>query len=246
MTDTKAALDALKKKISDVCCAATQGSPEQRYAQDAFAILEGLMLALTTPPAPPVMGDDVREAVEAAKQEIQQAEHVMTRKHIETLIRAATQPPQATDAEKAAAWEWLQDNFGRGKTLYQDHPLQIVKAALQSPAAPKTTDAERALGELNKLTAYSPFAMEEMEEDALGEYVKLSDVENLIVALQSPAVPREVLEKAIGEAIGEASMCWEPVPSGVFQSEKAIKIVERLIALLGGKEGRWGDLMHSQ
>lgn len=52
MIDNSAALDALKKKISDLCCAAREGSPEQRYAQDAFAILEGMMPTLTIPRAP--------------------------------------------------------------------------------------------------------------------------------------------------------------------------------------------------
>lgn len=60
-----------------------------------------------------------------------------------------------------------------------------------------TDQTKAALDALNKLTAYSPFAMEEMEEDALGEYVKLSDVENLIVNLtttHSPVLPDEVRE----------------------------------------------------
>lgn len=32
----------------------------------------------------------------------------------------------------------------------------------------------------------------------------------------------------LGQIIGEASMCWEPLPSGVFDSEKAKALVEKL------------------
>jgi hypothetical protein len=49
-------------------------------------------------------------------------------------IRAAT-APKNTDAQKAAAWEWLQNNFGRGKTIYEGHPLQVIEQALRAPAA---------------------------------------------------------------------------------------------------------------
>jgi hypothetical protein len=32
----------------------------------------------------------------------------------------------------------------------------------------------------------------------------------------------------VGIAIGEASMCWSEVPSGVFQSEKALALLNRI------------------
>ncbi|MCK9598164.1 MAG: hypothetical protein M0R06_03925 [Sphaerochaeta sp.] len=41
----------------------------------------------------------------------------------------------------------------------------------------------------------------------------------------------EIREK-IFTAIGEASMCWEPRPTGVFDSTAAQKIGERLVAAL--------------
>lgn len=37
---------------------------------------------------------------------------------------------------------------------------------------------------------------------------------------------------AITQAIGAASMCWNPIPTGEFDSRKAISIVEGLIAWL--------------
>jgi hypothetical protein len=42
---------------------------------------------------------------------------------------------------------------------------------------------------------------------------------------------RELKEKII-EAIGEASMCWKPIPTGTFDSEKAVEIANRLILLI--------------
>ena len=38
-------------------------------------------------------------------------------------------------------------------------------------------------------------------------------------------------KQSIGEAIGEASMCWSETPSGVFDSTRASAIVDRLIDL---------------
>lgn len=43
----------------------------------------------------------------------------------------------------------------------------------------------------------------------------------------------EDLRELIGEAIGEASMCWEPSPSfEVFNDVAAIKIVKRVVKTL--------------
>ena len=39
----------------------------------------------------------------------------------------------------------------------------------------------------------------------------------------------ETIEEVIGQAIGEASMCWEEYPSSVFDSTKASKIVDRVV-----------------
>lgn len=32
----------------------------------------------------------------------------------------------------------------------------------------------------------------------------------------------------VGEAIGEASMCWEPRPAGMFESDRASKLIDRI------------------
>lgn len=41
---------------------------------------------------------------------------------------------------------------------------------------------------------------------------------------------REVktLKQIIGEAVGEASMCWSERPTGVFDSERASRIVDKV------------------
>lgn len=37
------------------------------------------------------------------------------------------------------------------------------------------------------------------------------------------------LKEFLGQAIGEASMCWSETPKGIFDSTKASKIVDNLI-----------------
>ncbi len=43
------------------------------------------------------------------------------------------------------------------------------------------------------------------------------------------------LQKAVFEAIGAASMCWDPIPFGVFDSTKAMRIGDALVAKLTGE-----------
>jgi hypothetical protein len=43
------------------------------------------------------------------------------------------------------------------------------------------------------------------------------------------------IQEEVMTAIGEASMCWSETPSGVFESERAIAIGQRLIALIKGE-----------
>ena len=37
------------------------------------------------------------------------------------------------------------------------------------------------------------------------------------------------IEKIIGEAIGEGSMCWSKIPVGIFDSENASRIVDETV-----------------
>ena len=46
---------------------------------------------------------------------------------------------------------------------------------------------------------------------------------------------KELREK-IFTALGEASMCWEPIPVGVFDSTKAQRIGDELVSALKSKE----------
>lgn len=49
---------------------------------------------------------------------------------------------------------------------------------------------------------------------------------------EGPGAPErpEGLSTLVGEALGAASMCWDPKPEGVFQSEEASAIVDALLA----------------
>lgn len=40
------------------------------------------------------------------------------------------------------------------------------------------------------------------------------------------------LREIIGQALGEASMCWSEVPQGVFDSRRAEKILEDVVSKL--------------
>lgn len=44
------------------------------------------------------------------------------------------------------------------------------------------------------------------------------------------------LRELIGEAIGEASMCWSETPKGVFDSTRAKKIADNLLSKLDRKQ----------
>lgn len=44
---------------------------------------------------------------------------------------------------------------------------------------------------------------------------------------------KENKRQKLVELIGEATMCWEPIPAGVFKSDKAIEIADEIIALFG-------------
>ena len=45
----------------------------------------------------------------------------------------------------------------------------------------------------------------------------------------------EKIKEEIGIAIGEASMCWDEVPTGIFDASRAGKIVDRLFAMIAEK-----------
>jgi len=73
--------------------------------------------------------------------------------------------------------------------------------------------------------------------DGYGETRK--DAETIRAALQSPRVPEPTsienvamedtwLREKIGIALGEASMCWSEIPTGVFHSERATEILNDL------------------
>ena len=49
------------------------------------------------------------------------------------------------------------------------------------------------------------------------------------------------IHEAVMQAMGFASMCWEPRPTGVFDSEKAEMAGEELIAFLRRKQIGYGE-----
>lgn len=46
------------------------------------------------------------------------------------------------------------------------------------------------------------------------------------------------LKTFIGEKIGEATMCWEPIPNGVFDSQRAVKILDEIYDAIEAELGK--------
>jgi hypothetical protein len=44
------------------------------------------------------------------------------------------------------------------------------------------------------------------------------------------------ISDAVGEAMGFASMCWDPSPTGVFESELASRATDELIEFIHRKQ----------
>ena len=49
---------------------------------------------------------------------------------------------------------------------------------------------------------------------------------------QQDITQQEAIERHVFEAIGEASMCWENTPTGVFDSDRAKRIGDDLIKFI--------------
>ena len=62
------------------------------------------------------------------------------------------------------------------------------------------------------------------------EYIDAVDAEDYdkIPYFKPMTKPQEDLQGEIGIAMGAASMCWKPRPSGVFQSDETFKIAKSL------------------
>lgn len=105
------------------------------------------------------------------------------------------------------------------------------------------TDDERqaALVRLHQLLAGYAFLQAELTGKSCDEVAKKigRQAEPILSALQSPRMPEptssenvamedEWLREKIGIALGEASMCWSEIPTGVFHSERATQILNDL------------------
>lgn len=153
MTDTKAALDIINEEIranTEVLKHPAAKGFHIVKAKEELKKWETVKQALTTPPAPTVTDVEVQRAVENAKEalNLMYCSDTFYGHHadaIETLIRAATQQPQATDVNYLirdldiirvileSSKDAVSADFQRIERL-QDF---IRNAALQSPAVPK-------------------------------------------------------------------------------------------------------------
>jgi hypothetical protein len=49
-------------------------------------------------------------------------------------------------------------------------------------------------------------------------------------AVRSAVAAIEGRREAVGMAVGAATMCWDPIPAGVFDSTEAARIVDEIMA----------------
>jgi hypothetical protein len=69
-----------------------------------------------------------------------------------------------------------------------------------------------------------------VERDDLPDLVHVHVFVREFQFLSAPDPAQAPIAQTIGEAIGEASMCWSERPTGVFDSTRASGIVDRLVA----------------
>lgn len=88
-------------------------------------------------------------------------------------------------------------------------------------------DEENPLYEVRGYKIY-PYARQAEPPKLIRVCVQVREIE--VTAAPDPA--QASIAQAVGEAIGEASMCWSETPTGVFDSTRASGIVDRLLARL--------------
>lgn len=71
-----------------------------------------------------------------------------------------------------------------------------------------------------------------------GLVLKLFLEGNLLLPLEEKASTNEKLNQFIGEKVGEATMCWNPIPAGVFDSQRAAKIVDEINKVVNNETTR--------
>lgn len=182
MTDNKAALDApevVLKRCAEIFA-------QHNLVNEAYEI-DKYLEALTTPPAPTMLGDGEMNnnslivPCSTCNSDPESCADVPSLRHCEAANReTVTQPPQATDAQEKAleAFEEILDGNFRYQRHYESAVAE-VKAALQSPAVPReVVDALRSAQQ----------ALREWREDFTPE-----------VKIQSPA---EVLVSRAMTALG--------------------------------------------
>lgn len=212
--------------------------------------------ALTTPPAPTVMGDDVRECNRSAcgseysgrwwwnfstkawycqrcAFKINEVGDKVCVSEDNLPFRSATQPPQATDARREEV-TYLRERLRVEQARFESAVRLISKITLfMKPDKISTPDG--------KVYEYHPSdEIVRKSWDGLTSAIREAQDFHRTEALQSPAVPREALEEAIRIKIRAAKMVYEYETSngrhGKYMKGK-IMAFEDVIALLGGKDG---------
>ena len=114
----------------------------------------------------------------------------------------------------------------------EDHPWEVLPDAEVRAVqeAWKRTAPDRLTSPLYDVRGYKNYPYAKLAEPPrmIRVCVQVREVE--VIAAPDPA--QASIAQAIGEAVGEASMCWSEPPAGVFDSTRASDIVDRVVARL--------------
>lgn len=93
------------------------------------------------------------------------------------------------------------------------------------------------LGRISREAVAKHFAMDELaSETGMGSAFWLRGAYDELAARPLNRISDRDLREMLQMAIGQASMCWEPRPEGVFDSSAAVAVADELLARLGVKQ----------
>lgn len=161
-------------------------------------------------------------------------------RHCEAANReTATQPPQVAEdyTEDKDVFEYLREKQALG---YFTHPAIVKLMWMAQP--PQATDAQRqaALDILNKVEYYvlKHDPRSGIKDPCDKAMLNRAQIDTIKAALQSPAVPREVVEKLRQIAQGTGTRDGQFQRSLIMSKETMRELASECPALLGGKESQ--------
>ena len=132
-----------------------------------------------------------------------------------------------TDEEFQQVKQFVRDACVKDKQEYDEQAKAEAERAEQAAKVePVPTEPDNTV-----LVTYPEPVFETIAELTRPEPVKLSEDPDVLAVAKLLEEPLTI-ESAIFQALGEASMCWDPRPTGIFDSTRCKDVGERLITTL--------------